>query len=121
MDADGGHVQRILSQTGSEFSAAFSPNGRSLAYGTFAGGSNRQLALLDLETGQSSWLLDDRGNDDTPVFSPDGQWLAFTSYPEIGNSEIYVLRRDCVGTRAACTRRLTNSPYMDIYPRWRPG
>lgn len=122
MDADGGNPRRILEKPGNEFAPAWSPDGRYLVFGTFVGGGNRQLVMLDLKTNQISLLLDDRGNDDTPAFAPDGQSLAFMSYPESGNSEIFTMRLDCPGgTRADCARRLTFSPYMDIDPQWRPG
>jgi TolB protein len=121
MNTDGSDPHRILETPGNEFSPQWSPDGRYLIYGTFSGDNYQRLALLDSQTNQSTLLLDEGGNDGTPAFSPDGQSLAFNSYLQSGNSEIYTLRLDCAGDRAACARRLTFSDGMDIYPRWRPA
>jgi hypothetical protein len=119
MNADGSDVRRILENPGQDFTPAWSPDGRSIVFGTFSTG-NRQLAILNLETGTFEFMLDDRGNDDQPGFSPDGERLAFTSYPESGNAEVFIARLDCVGGRAMCTQRQTFYPGQDTDPRWRP-
>jgi hypothetical protein len=61
------------------FTPRFSPDGRRVAYGTWTAGGNRDLRIVDVETGRLVELWRDRAIDQQPAWSPDGKTLYFSS------------------------------------------
>ena len=58
---------------------ASSPDGRSIAYVSDAGGSWLKIWIRDVATGQEHPVTKDAANDSCPSFSSDGRWIAFRS------------------------------------------
>jgi Tol biopolymer transport system component len=57
---------------------AWSPDGKRIVFES-AMGSNYEIFVLDLETGQVTQLTNAPGDDSWPVWSPDGAMIAFSS------------------------------------------
>lgn len=82
--ADGGLGRsRVLVKPEHPFDQAytpvFSPDGRRLAWSRWTKGGFRDVALLDLATGQVSEVTHDRALDLEPTWSPDGSAIYFAS------------------------------------------
>lgn len=100
----GGTPRLLLRQASA---AAWSPDGRRLAYVADRGG----LYLLDLQT-RSSRLVTHTCADVLPEWSPDGRWLAFADcgHPPVPNADsprhdLVVVRADGTGRRVIFTSR----------------
>jgi hypothetical protein len=61
------------------YSPRFSPDGSRIAYSMWSEGGNREIHVLDLETGESRAVTSDRGIDAAPVWDPEGRYLYFCS------------------------------------------
>ncbi|UCG86426.1 MAG: PD40 domain-containing protein [Gemmatimonadota bacterium] len=123
-DANTGRVKRRLvkSAFSSDFeslrflnsAAAWSPDGRLLAFAAKHGGSD-DLVLYDVErkrvVNRIKVPLDALT---TPTWSSDGSQLAFTGY-DGGFSDLFLVNSD--GTEL---RRLTNDKFADLHPAWSP-
>lgn len=94
-------------------SAAFSPNGRYLAF-TAQSGGREVLHIYDIERGRMDktlrFELNGVGN---PSWSPDGQYIAFTGI-DGGISDLFIT--DMRGE----LRRLTNDRHAALLPAWSP-
>lgn len=91
----------------------FSPDGSSLVL-VGRTGTDEDLYLLDLTTGEIARLTDLPGALGSPEWSPDGARIAFTVYPDgLGQrrADIYVVSRD--GTTVS---KLTDSGTRDQHP-----
>ena len=92
------------------WSPAWSPNGRQVAFATARTGTDVWVMRSD---GSHLKRLT-RGGGEYPAWSPDGKQIAFMS-SRTGDYEIYVMTAD--GTRV---RRLTQSAGQDGWPAWSP-
>ena len=113
-DYDGYGARQVTHDRNLDFSPAFSPDGRSLAYSSMRG-RGFAICLMDLATGKDRVLAGYPGSSLSPAFSPDGQLLAFASSKD-GNHEIYAVRLDGTGLV-----RLTHNPGIDVQPTWSPN
>ena len=112
-DYDGANQRRITINRALNIMPTWSPDGRALAYTSYARGFPTIFISLIYEgrrlepftPGTQNWL---------PSWSPDGTKIVFTSSRE-GNSELYIMNRDGSGVR-----RLTNNPAIDTTPSWSP-
>ena len=73
---------------------------------------DREIYLLDPETGESTRLTSNGSADEDPRWSHDRQHIAYVSR-ETGDKEIHVVDRE--GNQLS---RLTNNPGLDASPRW---
>ena len=104
VDPDGSHLRRIEVDTWVEY-PSFSPDGTRIAF-MGALGSNYELYVADLASGEVRQLTDSPGHDAWPAWSPDGSTIAFTS-----------VRDDCshVAPDAECWRTGDIGPHHDIW------
>lgn len=123
VDAETGEFKRRLVESSRESdfeslryqssSAAFSPDGRYLAFAAQTGGRDA-LYIYDLERNRVTKKLEyELGAIMTPSWSPDGRQIAFTGLYG-GLSDIYITDLD------GNLRRLTNDRYADLFPSWSP-
>jgi TolB protein len=112
-DADGEGEQVLVQSPRPLMSPAWSPDGRQLAYVTFAPDASSEIHVVDLESGQSRALIQRQGSiNSAPAFSPDGRRLAYTSSRD-GAANIYVL--DLGSGRS---QQVTRHWAIDTEPNW---
>ena len=112
-DYDGANQRRITVNRALNITPTWAPDGRSIAYTSYA----RGFPTLFI-----SFIYEGRRDEPTrgstqnwlPSWSPDGSKIAFSSNRD-GNTELYVMNRDGGGMR-----RLTNHPSIDTTPTWSP-
>ena len=61
-----------------ELSPAYSPDGKKIAFSGYVG-SQDDIFLYDIASGQVTNVTNDKFFDGSPVFSPDGKWLVYSS------------------------------------------
>lgn len=83
--------QEILAENPSsmEYSARFSPDGRSIAFSRVVNG-NADIYIFDLARGTERRLTRDSGVDTSPSFSPDGKRIVFESDRGLG-PQLYIM------------------------------
>ena len=111
-DADGHRVNKVLESDEPILSAAWSPDGKMIAYVSFEVDSRPSIYLHDLATGNRQILTNFSGLNGAPSFSPDGLEMALVLSKD-GNPDIYVLNLE---TRRL--RRVTRHYGIDTEPSW---
>ena len=94
-------------------SPAWSPDSRRLA--VLVGDQQPDVALVNIEDGETRLLAAHPAQDLYPTWSPDGNYLAFVSDRD-GNEEIYLISAD-----GAELINLTRDPASDFNPVWSPS
>ena len=104
VDPDGSNLRRIDVDAWFEY-PSWSPDGRKLAF-EGALGSNYELFVVDLGSGEVTQLTTSPGHDGWPAWSPDGSTIAFTS-----------VRDDCsfAPRDAECWRAGVNDEHHDVW------
>jgi Tol biopolymer transport system component/DNA-binding winged helix-turn-helix (wHTH) protein len=103
---------RLIHSTRYQQDPQYSPDGRSIAYGSNRSGSN-EIWVSDADGRTATQLTHFRGpHVGTPRWSPDGSMIAFDSRPN-RNPDIFVVRPDGGGLR-----RMTTSESEDVVPSW---
>lgn len=92
-------------------SPAWSPDGKQLAYVSFAEGGSA-IYVMNLETGQTQRIAAFEGINSAPAFSPDGTHLAMVLSRD-GNPDIYTIE---IATNVI--RRITDHRAIDTEPVW---
>lgn len=110
-DADGARPRTLLESREPILSAAWSPDGKKVAYVSFEGGKP-SIILQEIATGQRSKLTDFPGLNSAPAFSPDGNQLAIVLSRD-GDPEIYTMN---IATREL--KRITRQRGIDTEPSW---
>jgi WD40-like Beta Propeller Repeat len=106
---DGTGETRIVHDTGNEIQAAWSPDGKKIAYEGAAG-----IRIVDADGKNGIQFTHHNGEDAQPAWSSDGSIIAFTSKRD-GDYEIYlrhVAKDDLI--------QLTKNTNSDTNPSWSP-
>jgi len=112
-DADGFNPQTVVRNTQPIMSPAWAPDGRRLAYVSFATGRSN-IIVQDLFTGQTEVVSSSPGINGAPAFSPDGRRLA-VSLSQGGSPNIWIIDLE-TGAR----RQLTRHWSISTEPAWSP-
>ena len=110
-DADGFNPQTVVRNSEPILSPAWAPDGRRIAYVSFATGRSN-IVVQDLFTGQNEVVSSGRGINGAPAFSPDGRQLA-VSLSRRGSPNIWVMNTD--GSQA---RQVTDHWSISTEPVW---
>jgi len=111
-DADGFNPQTVVRNNQPLLSPAWSPDGRRLAYVSFATGRSN-IIVQDLFTGSNRVVSSDPGINGAPAWSPDGRWLA-VSLSRAGSPDIWLI--DPAGSERP--RQLTHHWSINTEPAW---
>ncbi len=115
-DYDGANQRRITVNRALNITPTWAPDGRSIAYTSYARGFPT-LFISFIYEGRREEPTKGSTQNWLPAWSPDGTKIAFTSNRD-GNPELYVMNRDGSGMR-----RLTNHPDhrhdADVVAHWR--
>jgi len=114
MDQDGANQRTLTDGRSIVMTPRFSPNRQEITYMSYEG-SQPQVYLLQIETGQRELVGNFPGMTFAPRFSPDGQKVIMSLMREDGNSNIYTM-----DLRSRNTTRLTNSNSIDTSPSYSP-
>lgn len=124
MDADGGDRRRLTDSKGRDVGAAWSPDGRLLAFTSDRDrngeclwhdcvGYNPEVYVMRADGSDERRLTTHPGDDGVPEWSPDGTRLLFSAYRDGNDYELYVMNAD--GT---CVTQLTRNSDWDWSPDW---
>jgi TolB protein len=112
----GGSLVRSLTGTADAYEAAWSSNGKRIAFVSSRGSNNEEVYLMNADGSGRTRLTDIPGNDHWPrKWSPDSTRIAFTSDGIEEHAQIYVMNSDGSGLTW-----LTDNPADDSLPAWRP-
>lgn len=114
MDQDGANVRYLTDGNDLVLTPRFSPTSQEVTYMSFVPGSQPQVYLLNIETGQREIVGNFPGMTFSPRFSPDGQRIIM-SLQQDGNANIYSM-----DLRSGATTRMTNAPAIDTSPSYSP-
>ncbi len=108
-----GAPEKFITSSRPDYAAAWSPDGRSIAFTSVRTGRH-QIWVCDFNGAGPRQLtsIESTRIGMEPVWSPDSEWIAFTADAAAGQ-DIYV-----VGLRGGAPRRLTADPAADYDPRW---
>lgn len=115
LDETGREVARLTTDPAEDFGAAWSPDGKSIAFSAKRGGhSEVYVANRD---GSNQRRLIDAGPDRTlnPTWSPDGRYIAYYLEKGDGQDQVYVIRAD-----GSSPTNVTNDTFNNVYPGWTP-
>ncbi len=112
---DGAEVARLTTDPAEDFAAAWSPDGRTIAFNSKRGGHS-ELFLAGSDGSNQRRLLD-AGSDRalSPVWSTDGRRLVYYRETGDGKDQIHVVMADGTGDR-----NLTQDQFNNVYPGWTP-
>jgi Tol biopolymer transport system component len=115
MDADGNNVRQLTTLTGAEWSATWSPDGKSLLFNAGEiGFESAGIYKIELDGGDPQPLLVDGFNNAAPDWSPDGKQIAFSSNRD-GNLDIFVMNAD-----GSNVHKVVDTGLNDYSPDWSP-
>lgn len=112
-DADGHNPQTVVRNSQPILSPSWSPDGRKLAYVSFATGRSHVI-VQDLYTGQNRTVSSEKGINGAPAFSPDGRKLA-VALSRGGSPDIWV-----IDLESGRQQQLTHHWSINTEPAWSP-
>jgi Tol biopolymer transport system component len=81
MDADGSNQKQLTSDSGMNFHAAASPDGRFIIFASSRGVGPNDYNIWRMDAdGSNAKQLTQGGSDVSPAFSPDGKWIVYQSH-----------------------------------------
>jgi Tol biopolymer transport system component len=81
MDADGSNQKQLTSDSGMNFHAAASPDGRFIIFASSRGAGPNDYNIWRMGAdGSNAKQLTQGGSDVSPTFSPDGKWIVYQSH-----------------------------------------
>jgi TolB protein len=117
MDYDGYNQRQITVSKNINLSPDLSPDGKRIAYSTYAATENivsQVIILYSIYTGDKKTLFTKGSLNSAPAWSPDGRRIAFASNFE-KYTDIYAINTDGTGLR-----KLTFGRSIDTSPAWNP-
>jgi len=114
MDADGGHMVRLIEAPESLFAPSWSPDGTKIVFHKVLSRSDSEIYAVGADGSNPINLTNSTRINEYPSWSPDGTKIAFQSDRD-GNFEVYVMDAD--GSNPV---NLTNSSRRDQHPSWSP-
>ena len=133
IEPDGTGLRRLTADTGFDDDAAWSPNGRRIAFASNRAhpanaceglnpGCDYDIYVMNADGNNVKRLTSTPASDRDPAWSPDGRRIVFSSTRddvggsgEFVNAELYVMNAD--GTAQT---RITNDPGVDHQAAWSP-
>lgn len=112
MDAGGQNLTRLTSHPIADFLAAWSRDGKQIAFVSRRDG-NDEIYKMNADGTGLTRLTNNSVMDGAPTWSPNGKQIAFHSLRD-GNHDIYKINADGTGLT-----RLTDDPAIDFEPTWR--
>ena len=106
-----GGASAITSDPSSDTNPTWSLNGKEIAFVSERDGGDKDIFVIDVESGNLNLLTPNSINDMEPAWSPTGERIAFTS-DRSGNFDIFIMNPDGSGLR-----RLTDLG-NNRYPAW---
>ena len=113
MNSDGTGQTRLTHSEAHDFNAAWSPNGRQIAFTRTWDDEDFDIYVMDADGGNQRNLTQHPGINGSADWSPDGSQIVFTS-DRANNFSNFVMNAD--GTNV---RQLTEGPF-DVIPKWSP-
>jgi len=114
MDSDGANLRYLTEGEATVVTPRFSPDGRRLAYVSYAGRRAR-VWVLDIATGARRLLVPGLALTSAPRFSPDGSRIAYARSAD-GNTDVWIANAD----GSSVPQRLTSAPGIDTSPSFSP-
>lgn len=117
MKSDGTDIQKLTTSSADDYSPAWSPDGKKLAFVSKRKGS-ADIFIVDLEIRIAKQLtLSVSSNEDHPTWSPDGERIAFDSTRDNPFGDIYL-----ISVKGGSWERITFSfeHSMAWQPNWSP-
>lgn len=114
IDVDGKNAVQLTNGPGNELEAAWSPDGRHIAFISDQNGSDFDIYVMNTDGTNVIQLTSDSANEFGPAWSPDSSQIAFNS-DRNGNVQIYVMNAD-----GSDVTLLTDDTSNSAYPAWSP-
>ncbi len=114
VNADGTGLARITNNDVEDFTAAWSPDGKKIAFSRSLERQSSDIFVMDADGGNQTRLTESSTFNVSPAWSPDGDKIAYFEAGPTGR-EIYVINADGTGRT-----RLTDNDSEDGWPEWSP-
>src|SRR5262249_13194720 len=117
MNADGGDLKPLLTQTNPHFDGHWSPDGKSVVFvfDVLQGTDGKlQINTANADGSENRNVIPHAAFEESPRWSPDGKQIAWVSTRD-GNQEIYLIDAD-----GKNLKRLTSEVAVDNNPSWSP-
>jgi Tol biopolymer transport system component len=116
-DLDGAHLTRLTEPALDTYGAAWSPDGRTIAFTGMVAGESQVFTVGADGTGVANVTQRSYEYDDSPRWSPDGAQILFNSNRD-GSHEVYVMNPDGSGQTRVSSIAGPNKDDSD--PSWSP-